>query len=330
MDINEKTVLIDNLITSTWYTIKDKIIDQVFQITPLFDKLVESGKITAKVPDGTHFEIPIQYAKQNQNRKWFGRGTEFSAGEKESLTRLLYYVRNVGTSIPRFFDDDRKNKGRAKLEDYANYKVESAKAAMMDGFETDLWVQNSDPLAMNALPTLVSTTPTVGTVGTMTRSSNDYLQNNIKDFTGLSTTANLLDEMTTMYNLCSIWKSGTSRFPDMIVTTREVYQDYERICRLLQQIVTNKTERASLGFGDLAFKNTEIFWAPECPAGCMYFLNTEHLELCYDPEVWFEMTSWKEGQGNIDRVAQILCSCNLTCDHFRKMGVIFNITTVTN
>lgn len=327
--INQKTVLIDNLVTTTWYNVKSQIIDQVFKITPFWDRMVEKGRIKEKVPDGTHFEYPVRYAKQDQNRKWFGRGDTFSKAEKESLTRLYFYTRNVGTNVVRFWDDDRKNNGKAKIIDYVEEIVENTKASLVDGFETDMLVQNSDALAMTAIPTLISSTPTTGTLGGLSRSANTYLQNQIKDFTGLTTGTNLLDEMTRMYNVCSEFKGGTQRTPDLILTTRKVYQDYERICRALQSIVTNKTERASLGFGDLMFKNVEMFWAPGLADGSMYFLNTESIEMPYDPNAWFEMTPWKSIPDSLDRMAQIVCVCNMICTMPQKNGVIYNITATT-
>lgn len=327
--INQKTVLLDNLATTTWYDVRKTITDQVFKITPFWDRMVEKGRIKEKAPDGTHFEYPVRYAKQDQNRKWFGRGDTFSKSEKEALTRLYFYTRNVGTNIVRFWDDDLKNAGKAKIIDYMEEIMDNVKSSLIDGFETDLLVQNPDPLAMDALTTLISTTPTVGTMGGLSRADNPYLQNQIKDFTSLTTGTNLLDEMTRMYNICSEFKGGTQRTPDVILTTRKIYQDYERICRALQQIVTNKTERASLGFGDLMFKNIEMFYAPNLAEGQMMFLNTESLEMPYNPKAWFEMTPWKEVPDGLDRMAQIVCVCNLVCTMPQKNGVIYNITATT-
>lgn len=328
-NINTKTTLIDNLVTSTWYDVRKDIVDAVFKITPFYDKMVEGGRIKSRVPDGTHFEIPIRYAKMDQNRKWFGRGDTFGTSEKEVLTRLYFYTRNVGTNMVRFWDDERKNRGKAQLINWAEELVYNTKASLIDGFADDLLVTNSDPLAMNSLQTLINSTPTVGSIGGITRSDNDYLQNYTKDFTGLTTATNLLDEMTTIFNKCSQWKGGTKRAPDLILTTREIYQDYERIARALQQIVTSDSIRASLGFGNLTFKGVEMFWDPRVPAGNMYFLNTETLELCYDPSAWFEMTEWKGVPNSLDRMAQIVCVCNLICDNIRKNGLIYNITTVS-
>lgn len=328
--INSKTVLIDNLVTTTWYDVRKDIVDAVFKITPFYDKMVEQGRIRDRVPDGTHFEIPIRYGKMDQNRKWFGRGDTFGMSEKEVLTRLYYYTRNVGTNMVRYWDDERKNRGKAQLINWADELVTNTKMSLIDGFENDLMAETiTDPLQMNSLPTIISSTPTSGSLGGVSRSGNEYLQNYTKNFQGLSTATNLLDEMTTIFNKCSQWKGGTKRSPDLILTTREIYQDYERICRALQTIFTSDTIRASLGFGNLLFKNVEMFWAPNCPAGCMYFINTETLELCYDPSAWFEMTEWTKVPNSLDRMAQIVCVCNLVCDNVRKNGLIYNISTVS-
>lgn len=328
--MQQRTYYIDNLITTTFYSVRDQVIDQVLKITPYLQKMFEAGKIRARMPDGTHWEVPIRYAKADSNVKYFGRGATFGTADNDTLTRLLFYPKNLGDSIVRYWDDDRKNRGKAKLLSYAEEKVTASRNALRDKLETDLLNQNNDPLAITALPTLISTTPTSGTVGGLDRSANDYLQNNIKNFSGLTTENSLLDEMDTMRNLCGIWQAGQRRFPDMIITTRQIYQDFERIARAMQQIVTNTSTRASLGFGDLLFKDTEIFWAPECPSGCMYFLNTEHLEITYDPEAWFEMTEWKPHPNGLDRYAQVVCVLEQTCNNFRKQGVIYNISTVSN
>lgn len=317
---------LDDMFTTTWFDVRKSLVDQVFQITPLYDLLFTGGSVKEKIPDGTHFEIPIRYDKLNQNTAWIGRGSTVGASERQSMTRLVYPARNLATAVVRYWDDDRKNRGKARILNYIDEKISNTKASLVDTLETDLFVQNADALSMNALPTLVSTAPTTGTVGGLARASNDWMTNQTINMTSDTLAANLMDRMTTMFNSCSKWKAGARRSPNIIITTQSVYEGFERIARALQQIVASNSIRASLGFGNLMFKGVEVFWAPSCPDGQMYFLNSEHLQLVYDPQVYFEMTEWKPILGtSLDKVAQIVTVCNLVVDNFRKHGVIYNM-----
>jgi hypothetical protein len=99
----------------------------------------------------------------------------------------------------------------------------------------------------------------------------------------------------------------------------------------MQSIVAgvNRSERVSLGFAECMFKGVEMVWDPNCPAGCMYFINTESLELRYDPDNWFRMTNWKEPANSKDRMAQIVAVMNLCGVALWCNGVIYNITATT-
>jgi hypothetical protein len=330
--MNQKTVLIDNLVTTTWYNIRRQLVDNIHQITPFFDMLNSTGKLKAKVPEGTHWEVPIRYEKDDQNVGYFTRGSLAGTAEKETMTNYMFYRRNVWNAIVRYFDDDQKNRGAAKILDYANEKVDGAKEALRQLFEADCINQSTDANSIDALETLVATDPTAGTLGGITRSGNSFTQNQYKDCTGLTTGTSMVDEMERMYNLCSVYKSGMKRSPNFIWTSRKLYQDYKRIARAMGIIdITSSKQRVDLGFGDLSFNGAEMYWSPQIDDDKLWMLNTENISFVYDPAAWFEMTDWKPLQGNsLDRTAQIVCVCNLTIDCTPKHGVMFNWTPTTN
>lgn len=329
--INTLTRVLDNLLTSTWYDIRKDLVDTVFKITPLYDMLLEKGKIKERVPDGEHFEIPLEYAKNDQNVQYFDRGDEFGTEEKEFMTNYIYYTRNLGAGIIRYADDDRKNRGKAKLQNYVERKLENTKKTLIDKFNEDLISQNGDSRSINAIETLIAEDPTTGTLGGLTRSGNTHLQNQYKDCTGLTTTVSLVDEMERMWNLCGEYKGGGRSTTDMILTSRKLYQDYKRIMRAMGQIDINTNNRADLGFGNVMFNGVEIFWDPQVQDDRMYFLNLDTMEFDYDPMAWFEMTPWKWLKGNsLDRTAQIICVGNLVLEHAPKNGVLFAWAPVTS
>jgi hypothetical protein len=187
-------------------------------------------------------------------------------------------------------------------------------------------------LSINALPTLITTTPTVGTIGGIDRANNTYVRNVVDDMDSVSLAASLVDRMESFYNTLSQLKGGMARqTPDLIITTKTIYEKYVGIARALGQYQINPSQgdgnRVNLGMGEAMFKSAEMFWDPNCPEGQMYFLNTDTLEFPYDPNWWMQMTAWKDEPTTLERFAQVVTRCNLVCNNFNKNGVMFNMTT---
>lgn len=327
--MQERIEYVDNLITTTWYDVRNQLFADIWQITPFLDLLNSKGKIKSRMPVGRYFELPIGYAIADQNQKWFGRGDTFSESEKELWTTLQYQRRNLGDNIVRYWDDEMKNKGNAQILNYANELIENHKMTMQDTLGNAIW-DSQGQLAVNALPSLISKTPTVGTVGGIDRTVNPYVRNQVYNFGTSDTLAagNLIPRMRTMYNECSKKKGKGRQTPDCILTTQEVYEAYEDEALELGQIqmASNKgTARADLGFGGLSFKGAEMYWDPNCPAGEMYFLNSDTIEFAYDPDAYMDMTPWKHKHNGLDRYAQVVTVCNLLFNNFSKNGVMYGI-----
>lgn len=327
----QKQIAVDSLTTATWYDVRKTLYGDIFQITPLFSMLQEKGKIKQRAPRGSYFEIPIAYKKLKQNQKFFGRGAEFSREEGEFATRLQFQVQNFGDSITRYWQDEVQNKSEAQILDYIEEVISNHKASIEETLHESLWV-NAGPLAINALPDLITTTPEVGVVGGLDRAKNTYVRNVVDDMSGVSLAASMIDRMETFYNTLSKLKGGMARrTPDMIITTQTLYEKYVGIARALGQYQINPSQsdgnRVNLGMGEAMFKNAEMFWDPNCPEGQLYMLNTDTLEFPYDPDWWMQMTEWKSEATTLERYAQIVTRCNLVCNNFNKNGVMFNMTT---
>lgn len=325
---------IDSLITTTWYSVLGETQDQIFKITPFLNKLLEDGRIRERVPSGTHWEVPVRYAKLDQNIKAFTRGDTFSLAEKEHLTRLIWYPKNVGTSMTRYWSDEVQNTGPAKLLDYVEELVDNTRLSLLDYFETSLLNDKSatDPNNIHGLDSLISTTPSTGTLGGKNRANNSWMVNQTNNMTGVSFATTGVDRMVQMWNNCSQFKGmGPSRSPNLIICDKGTHEKIESATessRTYFSSLPNGNERANLGFGNLTFKGAELFWAPECPAETMFFLNTGSMEFRIHPGFWMTMTDWKPIAGNsLDRTAQVVCRCNLIANHFQNQGVIYNINT---
>ena len=320
-----RTETLDNLFTVTWRNVKKKVVDQVFKITPLFNTLLEGGRIRENYNGGRFIDVPVRIAKADQNVKWFGRGDTFGVSEKEFLTQISYEMRYLGDSLVRYWQDDKVNRGPAQLLDYVMEKIDAHKATLVDALETAAFVADPSGIGINSLGELIADDPTTGTVAGLNRATYAWLRNQTTDGSGYTVATDLIPGMRTMLNTLSSYKSGVQRKPDLIITTQTIYEALEEILESMQQVQTIDSPAASLGFGDISYKHVPITWAPACPTGKMYFLNTEHLRFTVDPTAYFDMGPWKELANSRDRVTQILTGCQLTCDNFLKQGVIFDI-----
>ena len=328
--MQHRSEYVDNLITTTWYDVRNSLATDIWDITPLLDILNSKGKIKSKIPNGRYFEIPIAYAKADQNQKWFGRGDTFGSEEKELWTTLQYHRKNFGDSIVRYWADEMMQKGEAQILNYASNLLENHMETMKSTLATSLWSENPAGNEINSLPTLITTDPTSGTVGGLTRSANEYVQNLVYNMDGKSLATELIPTMRTFYNNCSMKRGKGRTTPDIILTTQAIYEEYEDQAIALGQIqlANNKgTARADLGLGGLSYKGAEMYWDPECPEGQMYFLNSDTIEFVYDPDAYMEMTDWKKRHNSLDKYAQVVTVCNLVFNNFQKNGVIYNMTT---
>jgi hypothetical protein len=128
-----------------------------------------------------------------------------------------------------------------------------------------------------------------------------------------------------MYNNLGVSGEGVTRFPDLHILAQNVYEAYEEEAEEVYR--TTDTKVADLGFGDLQFKSRPLTWAPSCPTGYWYMLNTAYLNLVIDKIKWLTLGAWQDIYDQPeDYVAHMLSVLNFTTNSPRKQGVIYLIT----
>jgi hypothetical protein len=77
-----------------------------------------------------------------------------------------------------------------------------------------------------------------------------------------------------------------------------------------------------LGFEVLRFKGKDLTWTPNITDD-MLFLNSSHIDVVYDPMIWFSMTEWKYIPKQTERIAHIICTANIISDSLRRHGRLY-------
>lgn len=322
MPVRNLTEALDNLYTTTWQNMKESLTDQIFDATPFWFWLKEHGGLES-VSGGRFITEPLRYAKSDKV-KFIGKGGTVSLGDFEFATIANYEWRYLVDSIVRFMVDEQKNRGRNRIINLMQSKLDNSKDSLIDQIETTLFAAQSG-LAFNGLQDLVADDPTTGAVGGITGDSdNVWWRNQFKDMVGSSFAVNGQTEMRTMLN--NAGNNIRNDFPNIIVSGQTPFERYEDSVQEQKRIVNKKLGDA--GFANIEFKGIPMVWSPSAANTRMYFLNTRFLKFVFDPMLNFDMTEWKPIPDQVnDRAAQIVLAGNLITSRRRVHGVIFNQDT---
>lgn len=311
---------LDNLYTTTWQLRRKEIVDNIFQATPFWFWLTQQGKRRQET-GGRRIEIPLMYGK-NTTVTTFDRGDTFTIEDHEILTVAIYPWRYVAGSIIRYWVDDQKNRGKAAIMSLLNAKIENLRLSLIDKMEELLFQPNPGPKDPNSLLSIIRPqAPSAegeDVIGEIDAFTHQWWQNKRKQATGPFST-NGIQDMRNMFNTCS---KGND-VPDLILTEQQVFEAYEG--ELLEIYRIQDKTLADAGFQNLTFKGKPIVWAPRCPQGMMFFINSKYFEWVYDPYADFEMTEWKAVQNSLDRAAQVVAAGNLVCSNRARQGVLYDI-----
>lgn len=311
------TQVIDSVFTSTWSYRKPNAEKQAFLKTPIAFWLKEKDRVEP-ISGYTRIEIPLEYGT-NDTVRWINKGTQVPINDNELVTMAYEDWKYVSVSIIRYGVDDQKNRGKARMINYAETKINAAERALWEAFEAAFWSDGSATNSPNGLANLISATPTTGTVHGLDRSTYTWWQNLQKTSTGAASVY-LVSDMRTLLNNCLRYaKAEINDY--FIVTDQTSYELYEDEVTEQKQI-SNKT-LGDAGFESIQFKGRPLTWAPSAIAGQMRFINTNHIKLVVDKEYFMDMTEWKPIPDQVnDRVAQILCTLNMVTTRPIVNGVL--------
>lgn len=330
---------IDNAFVTTWYEIREEAIDNILNATPVWAVLNNAGALTPQ-EGGTFITRTIAYGTTDAVA--VADGDLLPEGEDELETMAIWEWRALATHVQRSIFQDQQNRGPSKIKSLVGTKLKAARDGLEQKYESSMFgafQQTESSKEFQGLEDLVPSSLTNAAAGTYgkinrptsyTTDSNDgsvlvptagntwwghkYLTNQLA---GLSTT--LLDDMRRLYNSLK----NNQIAPNFILTTQAIFEEYEDQALSLSQIIkADGSQPADLGFEALLFKGKPIIWTDQMNANQVLFLNTDFMEVVYDPGYWFDMTDWKPAQLESKRIAHIISFANMITTQPRRHGRI--------
>jgi len=325
----ELTRKVDDAFTHTWYEIRKEAVDNILDANVVTALLRERGCFKTQV-GGDMITRTIRYGKKEAET--FGKGSILPQGEDELETMAWWKWAYTVTHVQRSLVSDQVNSGPSKIKDYVQTKISAAREALTEKGEAQInaaiEVGTNDLRAvldphslLNIFPlpqaTYMASPYTYGNLGFV----NSWWRAKYKEATA-TPEENLLADMRNLYNTVG----DNIAPPNMLLTTQEIFELYEDFVMDKVQIVTDEsTKLANLGFDVLRFKGKPLVWSKSVLADAILMLNTDHIEVVYDPTLWFEMSEWRTPPRQFERVAYIVAAMELICPQPRRQGLLHTI-----
>ncbi len=129
--------------------------------------------------------------------------------------------------------------------------------------------------------------------------------------------SNIARAMTRMYGACTIDNDQ----PDLIVTTQAIYDAYETSLQANKRFA-GSDDIANAGFDSLRFKGASVVVDSHCPAGQMYFLNTNYLDFKCHQDRNFAFEDFKRLEGSDNLQSRVFWMGQMVCSNPRMQGVL--------
>lgn len=282
---------------------------------------------------GLDFAEPV-LTSQNTNFGFRNKYSQIPAEQQDPMREFKFDPVVLDGTIMINKVHELMNTGKAQIRKLALTYKQQAETTVANIINQAFWnsapVANIDP---ESLRTLISTTPTTGTIGGISR-ANTYAQNKINSATvsSIGSTAGLAALHTFRAKLGGDAKTT----PDFAVTTSTLwgnlmgFMDNNRRLRSDEQMTKLGLENfyigtALLGYdGDAGFANDGTTLG--CPANQLYYLNSKHLfyKILEGGNTQFEAFSRKDNSLNSTSVFYHVY--NLTTNMPSSMGLFSAIT----
>ena len=308
----------------------DGIINTNFAVSAL------KAKNRMKVVDGGLEFWNGVMTSENSNFKWQSHTAEMSADLQDPTDRLRFEIMTFTGSIVINKKHEAMNKGRAMMKKWAETQREQAESTIPNQFNSAFW--NTSPTAgvePESIPSLISATPTTGTIGGQTRSTNAAFQN------GAYTTA--IADIGSEAGIAALMRQklryaiggGGRDCPDIAIMDDNLYSGLQGYLATLNryrpddQLAKLGFDTIKLGNMTMSYENTNVKGgANTITAGYVYMINSKYMkfELLKDGNFKWEDKFERVGK-SLNKALYFYVFCNLTTNLPCAHVVCTNVST---
>lgn len=290
------------------------VIDQTSKKYPLLYWLKQTRKINERGGYSVRRRIQIRDIDTAQT---FGRGASFAENDPDCFTMAEYNYQNIGDSLTRYWLDEQIATGKEQMIDLVKENTRIVEKNVEKKLSAQFWATTPGASDFNGVPYFVSATPSTGTAGGISRSTETWWRNQQKTATGSAYTY-LLDDTMNLFNTLSQYEK-----PDFAMAGQTVFELFNAVTRE-QKFITDK-RMGDAEFANIAWNSMPIMLDMDAPSGSLYLMNSDYLDLHIDPKVSFKWTDWKSIPNKLDLMGQYIVRGQLMCWKLICQGVLTGI-----
>lgn len=302
-----------------------KLADNVTKNNALLYRLNERGN-RKPVSGGSKILEELEYGESDN--VWYQGYDTISFTNPQIATAAEYAWKLLAAPVGISGQELLQNSGKERIIDLFEAKIKNAEKTLRNVMSAGVYSDGtgSSGKQLTGLKALVADDPTSGTVGGINRatSGNEFWRNYAKVESTALTKDTIYGAMNAAFLGCS---RGTDK-PDLIVADDTMYTLYENSLVPQQRFMDSKL--ADAGFQNLKFKGADVIYdggiGGYCPAGHMYFLNTDYIKLRPHKDRDFRLIGDRNRVAiNQDAVFAIIgWAGNMTMSNAQLQGVLVN------
>lgn len=319
----------NDIVTTTIENRSKELADNISLHNEVLKRLESRGNIDPI--DGGHKIVEeIEYA-ENSTFKWYTGYEVVDVSPQELFTSAEYALKLATISVTISGTELLQNSGRERFIPLLKRKMQNAETSFKNNLLRSVF---SDGTAnsgkqIGGIQAQISTTPTLGSVGNISRVSNTWWRN--KKFSGTTdggaavSSSNIQGYMTAL----ALQLVRGSDFPDLIVADANYYKLYTDSLQPQFRVTTN--DSVGSGFKSLKFfavgNDVDVVFAGNgvgMPSNQMYFLDTKYLRLRPHRDRNMVPIGGDRQPTNQDAIVKLLgWAGNMTMSNAAQQGVLF-------
>ncbi len=289
---------LSEIVTTTLRNRGGQLADNVTRNNALLARLKEGGR-TRPFSGGRTIVEEIMYANNGTYKRYSGYEA-LNITPSDVFTAAEFAIRQAAVAISISGLEMLQNRGKEAVIDLLRSRIENAEITLTNGLSYDVYSDGSQSGQMGGLQTLVSSSPTSGTIGGIDRSTWTFWRNvkfsGTSDGGGAVSATNIQSYMNRV--VVQIVRGADG--PDLIVADNTYYRMYLDSLQAIQRITSTRTAGAGFtgvayfgsgreiqvvldgGFQGLTgdgntFGSSGAGAVGGAPSATMYFLNTNYL-----------------------------------------------------